>query len=54
MNSFGNLFAHLFDRNVDPEASRRRQIVREWDRQRSNAMGPSDLAEIDAIFSRNL
>ena len=54
MNSFGTLFAHLFDRPVDPEASRRRQIVREWDRQRRNAMGPSDLAEIDAIFSRNL
>lgn len=54
MNSFGKLFANLFDRHSDPQASRRRQIVREWDRQRRNAMGPSDLAEIDAIFSRNL
>jgi hypothetical protein len=54
VNSFGTLFANLFDRHIDPELGRRRQIMREWDRQRRNAMGPSDLAEIDAIFSRNL
>lgn len=54
MNSFGKLFAHLFDHQSDPEAGRRRQIYREWDRQRHQAMGPSDLAEIDAIFSRSL
>lgn len=54
MKSFGKLFATLFDHQSDPEAGRRRQIYREWDRQRTQAMGPSDLAEIDAIFSRNL
>lgn len=30
------------------------KIHREWDRQRQSALGPSDLAEIDAIFSRAL
>ncbi len=54
MKSFGKLFANLFDHSTDQEAGRRRQIYREWDRQRNQAMGPSDLAEIDAIFSRNL
>jgi len=29
-------------------------VYRQWNRMRSNAMGPSDLAEIDAIFSRHL
>lgn len=28
-------------------------IYIEWDRQRAKALGPSDLAEIDAIFSRH-
>jgi hypothetical protein len=54
VNAFGKLLAHLFDHKSDPEAARRRQIYREWDRQRRQEMGPSDLAEIDAIFSRNL
>lgn len=36
------------------ENSRTRDIYREWDRQRANALTPSDLAEIDAIFSRHL
>lgn len=30
------------------------EIYREWSRQRINAYGPSDLAEIDAIFARAL
>lgn len=30
------------------------KMYREWDRQRHNALGPSDLAEIDAIFARAL
>ena len=54
MKSFGKLFATLFDHQSDPEAGRRRQIYREWDRQRSNALSPADQAEIDAIFARNL
>jgi len=29
-------------------------IYRDWSRLRNNAIGPSDLAEIDAIFSRHL
>ena len=38
----------------DEEASVRRQIHREWDRQRAQALSPSERAEIDAIFSRHL
>jgi hypothetical protein len=30
------------------------KIYQEWDAQRSRALGPSDLAEIDAIFSRQV
>jgi len=51
MKSIGNLFARVFDQN---EPSTRKNVYREWDRQRSKALGPSDLAEIDAIFSRQL
>ena len=29
-------------------------VYRDWNRLRNNAKGPSDLAEIDAIFSRHL
>jgi hypothetical protein len=29
-------------------------IYRQWNKMRNNAMGPSDLAEIDAIFTRHL
>jgi hypothetical protein len=36
------------------DKSQIRDIYREWDHQRSKAYGPSDLAEIDAIFSRHL
>lgn len=32
----------------------RERFHREWDRQRRQATGPSDLAEIDEIFSRAL
>ena len=34
--------------------TQRKQIYRDWDRERRNALTPSDLAEIDAIFSRAL
>ncbi len=30
------------------------KIYREWDRQRSRSLSPSETAEIDAIFSRSL
>ena len=49
------VFAALFGaESLNPEAARRRQIHREWDRQRTAALTPSEREEIDAIFSRNL
>jgi hypothetical protein len=45
----------MFDHaHLDPEVARRRQIHREWDRQRAMAVTPSERSEIDAIFGRNL
>ena len=38
----------------DEATTQRKQIYRDWDRERRNALTPSDLAEIDAIFSRAL
>ena len=55
MTPFAKVFASLFDRQPhDDNASARRALNREWDRQRAYALTPSDRAEIDAIFSRNL
>lgn len=55
MKPIANIFASLFDREpLDGTAARRRAIHQEWDRQRQNAMSPSDRAEIDAIFARSL
>lgn len=55
MSPFAKVFATLFgSQPLDPEAVRRRQIHREWDRQRATALTPSEREEIDAIFSRNL
>jgi len=52
---FAKVFAAMFgSESFDKETSRSRQIHREWDRQRSSAMSPSEREEIDAIFSRNL
>lgn len=51
MKAFSRLFANLFTR---PATSDTGKIYREWDRRRANAIGPNDLAEIDAIFSRHL
>lgn len=51
MKALTRLFANLFD---NPVTSESQKIYREWDRQRAKALGPSDLAEIDAIFSRHL
>ena len=49
-------FVHtlLPSRNIDPELAARKEIYREWDRERRRAVSASDLAEIDAIFSRAL
>ena len=38
----------------DEATTQRKQIYRDWDRERRTALTPSDLAEIDAIFSRAL
>lgn len=43
------LFGHR-----DAAQSARTRLYREWDRQRSRALSPSDAAEIDAIFGRHL
>jgi hypothetical protein len=52
---FASVFASLFGSEpLDHEAARRRQIHREWDRQRAQALTPAEREEIDAIFSRNL
>jgi hypothetical protein len=53
MQTFAKVFANLFTRPT-PEEMRRRSVIREWDRQRARAISQSDLAEIDAIFSRHL
>ncbi|MDI1290871.1 MAG: hypothetical protein PSX37_13100 [bacterium] len=55
MKPFTKVFGSMRSRRpLDTESPTRRQIYREWDRQRSLAMSPSDRAEIDAIFSRHL
>jgi len=55
MKPFAKVFGSMRSRqSLDTESASRKQIYREWDRQRSRAMSPSDRAEIDAIFSRHL
>jgi hypothetical protein len=52
---FAKVFSTIFtSTTLDNETVRRREIHREWDRQRALATGPADLAEIDTIFARNL
>ena len=51
MKAFTRLFDGLFIKSATSDIEK---IYREWDRQRSTAYGPSDLSEIDAIFSRHL
>ncbi len=43
------LLSALFSKT---HASKTETIYRDWDRLRANAVSPSELAEIDAIFSR--
>jgi hypothetical protein len=55
MNTLAKVFSTMFDRQpLDTEGARSQQIHREWDRQRTLAVSPADLAEIDAIFARSL
>ena len=55
MKPFAKVFASLFGtESFDKESARSRQIHREWDRQRAQALSPAEREEIDAIFSRNL
>lgn len=55
MKPLAKVITSLFGaEHLDPESARRRQIHREWDRQRSQALSPAEREEIDAIFSRNL
>ena len=51
MKAFLRLFENFFTNRPTSEIEK---IYREWDRQRATAYGPTDLAEIDAIFSRHL
>ena len=51
-NAFVNSL--LPSRKIDPEIAARKELYREWDRERRRAVSPGDLAEIDAIFSRAL
>ena len=51
MKAFTRLFENLFTKSATSDVAK---IYREWDRQRASAYGPTDLAEIDAIFSRHL
>lgn len=47
-------FAHFFSEVFRTDATSNSKIQSEWDRARSQAarFGPSHVAEIDAIFSR--
>lgn len=55
MKPFARVFSTMFTSpTLDTEAVRRRDIHQEWDLQRSLATSPAELAEIDAIFARNL
>ena len=49
MKAFARLFARIIP---DIATSETEKIHREWDRQRARALSPSELSEIDAIFSR--
>ena len=46
------LFMNLFTK--DAKSIDQWKIHQEWDRQRARALSPSELSEIDAIFSRQL
>lgn len=50
MKTLKRAFENIFTRPTTSSAD----VYREWDRMRAKALGPNDLAEIDAIFSRHL
>ena len=50
MRLFKNPFANLF---TNPTRATEK-IYKEWDRQRAMAKSPSEVSEIDAIFSRSI
>ena len=55
MKQLGTIFSSVFGGGrLDAESAQRKQIYRDWERERRNALNHSDLAEIDAIFSRAL
>jgi hypothetical protein len=49
MKAFSRLIKNVFAKTNND----RTNIYRDWDKMRSKATGPNDLAEIDAIFSRH-
>lgn len=49
MKVFSRFISNVFSK----PKSDRSNIYRDWDKMRSKATGPNDLAEIDAIFSRH-
>lgn len=55
MKPLAKVFSSLFGAEaLDQESARVRQVRREWDRMRAQALTPAEREEIDAIFSRNL
>lgn len=50
MKAFSRLFTKIFTIATNENE----KFHREWDRQRSKAMSPNELAEIDAIFARHI
>lgn len=51
--NFMKVFSRFIRNVFSKPKSDRSNIYRDWDRMRSKATGPNDLAEIDAIFSRH-
>jgi hypothetical protein len=50
MNTIKKIFSKLFNASTKGHD----KVYREWDRRRMNAMSPSELSEIDAIFARHM
>lgn len=50
MTTIGKIFSNLFQ-TVTSDTDK---VYREWAKQRSRAMSPSEVSEIDAIFARHL
>jgi hypothetical protein len=50
MTTIKKIFSDLFSLTT----SENDKIYREWDAQRSRALSPAEVSEIDAIFARHL